>query len=168
MASQSHSRWFVDRFLQRINRRVPCWRRLSDTITSSQRRARIAGALYTSVRFGEDWLWAALYLIVFTVLVLTGPRQFFCGSPSKAQEISRRILATIGPRALRSRNRRGLRGGGNALMLLRSKRGACFIINKTSDANDAPHRSYLVALWFAHIGPGQVTSLRRMSVVLCN
>ena len=36
----------------------------------------MAGALYTSVRLGEDWLRAALYLIVFTVLVLTGPGKF--------------------------------------------------------------------------------------------
>ena len=36
----------------------------------------MAGALYTSVRLGEDWLRAALYLIVFTVLVLTGPGRF--------------------------------------------------------------------------------------------
>jgi uncharacterized membrane protein YphA (DoxX/SURF4 family) len=36
----------------------------------------MAGALYTRVRFGEDWLRAALYLIVFTVLVLTGPGKF--------------------------------------------------------------------------------------------
>lgn len=36
----------------------------------------MAGALYTSVRLGEDWLRAALYLIVFTVLVLTGPGEF--------------------------------------------------------------------------------------------
>jgi uncharacterized membrane protein YphA (DoxX/SURF4 family) len=33
----------------------------------------MAGALYTSVRLGEDWLRAALYLIVFTGLSLTGP-----------------------------------------------------------------------------------------------
>ena len=33
----------------------------------------MAGALYTSVRLGEDWLRAALYLIVFTALVLIGP-----------------------------------------------------------------------------------------------
>jgi uncharacterized membrane protein YphA (DoxX/SURF4 family) len=32
----------------------------------------MAGALYTSVRLGEDWLRAALYLIVFTALSLTG------------------------------------------------------------------------------------------------
>ena len=36
----------------------------------------MAGALYTSVRLGEDWLRAALYLIVFMVLVLTGPGKF--------------------------------------------------------------------------------------------
>ena len=29
----------------------------------------MAGALYTSVRLGEDWLRAALYLIIFTALV---------------------------------------------------------------------------------------------------
>jgi uncharacterized membrane protein YphA (DoxX/SURF4 family) len=33
----------------------------------------MAGALYTSVRLGEDWLRAALYLIVFIGLSLTGP-----------------------------------------------------------------------------------------------
>jgi len=36
----------------------------------------MAGALYTSVRLDEDWLRAALYLIVFTALVLTGPGEF--------------------------------------------------------------------------------------------
>jgi uncharacterized membrane protein YphA (DoxX/SURF4 family) len=36
----------------------------------------MVGALYTSVRLGEDWLRAALYLIVFTALVLTGPGKF--------------------------------------------------------------------------------------------
>jgi hypothetical protein len=36
----------------------------------------MAGALYTSVRLGEDCLRAALYLIVFTALVLTGPGKF--------------------------------------------------------------------------------------------
>ena len=36
----------------------------------------MAGALYTSFRLDEDWLRAALYLIVFTVLVLTGPGKF--------------------------------------------------------------------------------------------
>jgi uncharacterized membrane protein YphA (DoxX/SURF4 family) len=36
----------------------------------------MARALYTSVRLGEDWLRAALYLILFTTLVLTGPGKF--------------------------------------------------------------------------------------------
>lgn len=36
----------------------------------------MAGALYTSVRLEEDWLRAALYLIVFTGLALTGPGKF--------------------------------------------------------------------------------------------
>jgi uncharacterized membrane protein YphA (DoxX/SURF4 family) len=34
------------------------------------------GALYTSVRLGEDWLRAALYLIIFTGLTLSGPGRF--------------------------------------------------------------------------------------------
>jgi uncharacterized membrane protein YphA (DoxX/SURF4 family) len=33
----------------------------------------MAGALYTSVQLGEDWLRAALYVIIFTTLILTGP-----------------------------------------------------------------------------------------------
>ena len=36
----------------------------------------MAGALYTSVRLGEDWLRAALYLIIFVTLSLTGPGKF--------------------------------------------------------------------------------------------
>jgi len=36
----------------------------------------MAGALYTSVQLGEDWLRAALYLIIFTTLILTGPGEF--------------------------------------------------------------------------------------------
>lgn len=36
----------------------------------------MAGALYTSVRLGEDWVRAALYLIVFITLSLTGPGKF--------------------------------------------------------------------------------------------
>jgi putative oxidoreductase len=34
------------------------------------------GALYTSVRLGEDWLRAALYLIIFLSLTFTGPGKF--------------------------------------------------------------------------------------------
>jgi len=36
----------------------------------------MAGALYTSVRLGEDWLRAALYLMIFVALILTGPGKF--------------------------------------------------------------------------------------------
>lgn len=36
----------------------------------------MAGALYVSVRLGEDWLRAALYLIIFSALILTGPGEF--------------------------------------------------------------------------------------------
>ena len=36
----------------------------------------MAGALYISVRLGEDWLRAALYLIIFITLILTGPGEF--------------------------------------------------------------------------------------------
>jgi uncharacterized membrane protein YphA (DoxX/SURF4 family) len=36
----------------------------------------MAGALYSSVRLGEDWLRAALYLIVFIALSLTGAGKF--------------------------------------------------------------------------------------------
>lgn len=34
------------------------------------------GALYTSVRLGEDWLRAALYLIIFVGLTVTGAGKF--------------------------------------------------------------------------------------------
>jgi uncharacterized membrane protein YphA (DoxX/SURF4 family) len=36
----------------------------------------MAGALYTSVRLDDDWLRAALYLIVFVALALIGPGKF--------------------------------------------------------------------------------------------
>jgi uncharacterized membrane protein YphA (DoxX/SURF4 family) len=36
----------------------------------------MAGALYTSVRLGEDWLRAALYLIIFIALIFTGAGKF--------------------------------------------------------------------------------------------
>ena len=36
----------------------------------------MVGALYTSVRLGEDWLRAALYLIIFTALTFTGAGKF--------------------------------------------------------------------------------------------
>src|SRR6478736_6669109 len=36
----------------------------------------MVGALYTSVRLGEDWLRAALYLIIFIALTFTGAGKF--------------------------------------------------------------------------------------------
>jgi uncharacterized membrane protein YphA (DoxX/SURF4 family) len=33
----------------------------------------MVGALYTSIQLREDWLRAALYLIIFTTLIFTGP-----------------------------------------------------------------------------------------------
>ena len=36
----------------------------------------MAGALYTSIRLGEDWLRAALYLIIFIALTFTGAGNF--------------------------------------------------------------------------------------------
>jgi uncharacterized membrane protein YphA (DoxX/SURF4 family) len=36
----------------------------------------MAGALYTSIQLGEDWLRAALYLIAFSALSLTGAGRF--------------------------------------------------------------------------------------------
>ena len=36
----------------------------------------MGGALYTSVRLGEDWLRAALYLIIFIALTFTGAGKF--------------------------------------------------------------------------------------------
>jgi uncharacterized membrane protein YphA (DoxX/SURF4 family) len=36
----------------------------------------MAGALYASLRLGEDWLRAALYLIIFSALALSGPGKF--------------------------------------------------------------------------------------------
>ncbi len=45
----------------------------------------MAGALYTSVRLGEDWLRAALYLIIFIALIFTGPGKFSVASLVKSR-----------------------------------------------------------------------------------
>ena len=66
------------------------WMRLSDTVTSGKRRARNGGrALYTSVRLGEDWLRAALYLIVFIAVTFTGAGKFSVDHLLKRKEIPR-------------------------------------------------------------------------------
>jgi len=36
----------------------------------------MVGALYTSLQLHEDWLRAALYLIIFTAVIFTGPGKF--------------------------------------------------------------------------------------------
>src|SRR6266446_2128480 len=46
----------------------------------------MAGALYTSVRRGEDWLRAALYLIIFVTLSLTGAGKFSVDHLLKARK----------------------------------------------------------------------------------
>jgi uncharacterized membrane protein YphA (DoxX/SURF4 family) len=45
-------------------------------ILSASLALGIAGALYVSVRLDEDWLRAALYLIIFITLIVTGPGEF--------------------------------------------------------------------------------------------
>ena len=45
-------------------------------ILSASLALGMAGALYVSIRLDEDWLRAALYLIIFTTLILTGPGEF--------------------------------------------------------------------------------------------
>ena len=47
------------------------------------------GALYTSVRLGEDWLRAALYLIIFTALTFTGPGRFSVDQLLKKRKTNR-------------------------------------------------------------------------------
>jgi uncharacterized membrane protein YphA (DoxX/SURF4 family) len=49
----------------------------------------MAGALYTSVRLGEDWLRAALYLIVFVTLSLTGPGKLSIDQRLQARKANR-------------------------------------------------------------------------------
>jgi len=52
----------------------------------------MAGALYTSVQLGEDWLRAALYLIVFIALSLTGP-----GKISIDRQLQTRKAKSVSP-----------------------------------------------------------------------
>ena len=60
-----------------------------DRLLAASAALGMAGALYTSVRLGEDWLRAALYLIVFTTL--TGPGKFLwiIFSAQETQELNR-------------------------------------------------------------------------------
>lgn len=45
-------------------------------LTAASAALGMAGALYASLRLGEDWLRAALYLIIFSALALSGPGKF--------------------------------------------------------------------------------------------
>jgi uncharacterized membrane protein YphA (DoxX/SURF4 family) len=49
----------------------------------------MVGALYTSMRLGEDWLQAALYLIIFTGLTFTGPGRFSVDQLLKKKKTNR-------------------------------------------------------------------------------
>jgi hypothetical protein len=66
---------FVDH-VQRINRAFLVACGLLTRLAAASLALGMAGALYTSVRLGEDWLRAALYLIIFVALTLTGPGKF--------------------------------------------------------------------------------------------
>ncbi|PYI96604.1 MAG: hypothetical protein DME98_11715 [Verrucomicrobia bacterium] len=46
----------------------------------------MADALYTSVRLGEDWLRAALYLIIFIALIFTSAGKFSVDSVLKRKK----------------------------------------------------------------------------------
>lgn len=59
----------------------------------------MAGALYTSVRLEEDWLRAALYLIVFVTLSLTGPGSFSIDQSLRIRRKSRSTRAAASPKS---------------------------------------------------------------------
>jgi uncharacterized membrane protein YphA (DoxX/SURF4 family) len=52
------------------------------------------GALYTSVRLGEDWLRAALYPIIFIGLAFTGPGKFSIDHLLQTRKTNRRARPT--------------------------------------------------------------------------
>ena len=54
----------------------------------------MAGAFYTSLRLGEDWLRAALYLIVFIALSLTGAGKFSIDQALQTRKSNRRARKT--------------------------------------------------------------------------
>lgn len=55
----------------------------------------MAGALYTSVRLDEDWLRAALYLIVFVSLSLAGPGKFSIDGRLQVRRKSRLLKTSL-------------------------------------------------------------------------
>jgi uncharacterized membrane protein YphA (DoxX/SURF4 family) len=50
----------------------------------------MVGALYTSVQLGEDWLRAALYLIIFTALAFTSAGRFSVDHAFRAKKAKQR------------------------------------------------------------------------------
>lgn len=54
----------------------------------------MVGALYTSVRLGEDWLRAALYLVVFVALSLTGAGKFSIDRALQIRKPNRSVRKT--------------------------------------------------------------------------
>jgi hypothetical protein len=79
---------FVDH-VQRINRRVPYWMRLSDTITSGKRRARNGGGTLYQRSTRRRLAQGGTLLDRLHGLSLSRSGQIFCGSSSPAQEIPR-------------------------------------------------------------------------------
>ena len=58
-----------------LNESIGCLLMASGLVTriaATSTALGMAGALYVSLRLGEDWLRAALYLIIFSALALTG------------------------------------------------------------------------------------------------
>jgi uncharacterized membrane protein YphA (DoxX/SURF4 family) len=54
----------------------------------------MAGALYTSLRLGKDWLRAVLYLIVLVALSLTGAGKFSIDRALQTRKSNRRARKT--------------------------------------------------------------------------
>jgi len=67
-------------------------------ITALSAALGMAGALSTSVRLGEDWLRAALYLIVFIALSLTGAGKFSFDRMLHVRKVNRSKARTDYPK----------------------------------------------------------------------
>ena len=63
-------------------------------ITAVSAALGMAGALYTSLHLGEDWLRAALYLIVFIALSLTGAGKLSIDQALQTRKSNRRARKT--------------------------------------------------------------------------
>jgi uncharacterized membrane protein YphA (DoxX/SURF4 family) len=63
-------------------------------ITAVSAALGMAGALYTSLHLGEDWLRAALYLTVFIALSLTGAGKLSIDQALQTRKSNRRARKT--------------------------------------------------------------------------